>query len=88
MAPSEKGGFLLGRNRHTSGAGSRQEIEDERRNRSQEPTGLGIGAVEMVVAGETKKTCSLRHSCLLGLSGRWTVLVCDSRDRQRIRNEP
>lgn len=49
MAPSEKGGFLLGRNRHTSGAGSRAELEDEWRNRSQGPTGLGAGAAETVV---------------------------------------
>lgn len=46
MAPSEKGGFLLGRNRHTSGAGSRQEIEDERRNRSQEPNRAGDWSCE------------------------------------------
>lgn len=60
MAPSEKGGFLLGRNWHTSGAGSREELEDDEwRGIGARTHRAGAEAVETVVAGEATKTCSL-----------------------------
>lgn len=83
MAPSgERGSLLAG----GTGAGEPEDKWPE--SRPEGPARAGGLEQKVAVAEKATPAWSLGVGGRLGRARRWTVLVCDSRDRQRIRNEP